>query len=54
MNRYCLSRVIVGAVFVKDQVDKGINARDGLELNASEDGAFECFWEGFFNFLCTC
>jgi hypothetical protein len=49
-----LTRVVVRAVLIKDQVDEGVDSRDGLELDASEDRTFECFRKGLFNLLCTC
>jgi len=54
MYRNGLPWVVIGSVFFENKVDQGIDSRYCLELDTSEDGAFECLWEGFLNFLGTC
>jgi hypothetical protein len=53
---YChsLSWVVVGSKFVVNKVDEGIDSRDSLELNASQDRPFEGLWESFFDLLRAC
>lgn len=48
-DRHFLSRIVVVLEFIKDHVDKVIQARDGLKLNLAQDGAFQRLRERGFN-----
>jgi hypothetical protein len=40
-----LSRIVVILELIVDMVDQGVDSGGGLELDLSEDGAFEGLWE---------